>query len=365
MAATGFFLILFNIPSGSTGSSLTPAAAQQTPDAPVDVDSPQAVPPDSAADPVSAGESVEQATGTLREFGSSVYSLAPKLIIALAILLIAGLLAWSIKAALRRLLGSWSRADGISALISVAIWLIAVGAALSVIAGDTTALIGSVGLFGLALSWALQAPIESFTGWLLNSLRGYYRIGDRIEVGDAFGDVYRIDILTTTVWEAGGAEKAVTAAQPTGALITFPNSELLRSNIINYTRDFPFVWDEVTIGVTDDSDLAYTSDVFDRIACDVVGKAMTQPATFYRGLLQQQGLDYDVAVEPQIYFSPADSWTSVTIRYLVPARERRKWSSALVLALSTEAAKPEHRGKYTIASPRTQIEVVGGTPNVS
>ena len=32
-------------------------------------------------------------------------------------------------------------------------------------------------------SLPLQTPIESFTGWLLNSFRGYYRVGDRIEVG--------------------------------------------------------------------------------------------------------------------------------------------------------------------------------------
>jgi small-conductance mechanosensitive channel len=64
-------------------------------------------------------------------------------------------------------------------------------------------------------------------------------VGDRIAVGDVFGDVYRIDVLTTTVWEAGGPGKPVSAAQSTGALITFPNWEVLRSNIINYSRDFP------------------------------------------------------------------------------------------------------------------------------
>jgi small-conductance mechanosensitive channel len=81
---------------------------------------------------------------------------------------------------------------------------VAAVASLSVLAGDVRAVVGSVGLLGLAASWALQTPIESFTGWLLNSFRGYYRVGDRIAVGDVFGDVYRIDVLTTTVWEAGG-----------------------------------------------------------------------------------------------------------------------------------------------------------------
>jgi small-conductance mechanosensitive channel len=72
---------------------------------------------------------------------------------------------------LRRVLGHWERADAATAMAGVVIWLLAIGVALSVVAGDARALVGSVGLLGLALSWALQAPIESFAGWLLNSSR--------------------------------------------------------------------------------------------------------------------------------------------------------------------------------------------------
>jgi hypothetical protein len=105
------------------------------------------------------------------------------------------------------------------------VWLLGTGIAVSVLAGDIRAMLGSVGLVGLALSWALQTPIESFTGWLLNSFQGYYRVGDRVQVGDVFGDVYAIDFLSTTLWELGSAERpgAVHADQPTGRLITFPN----------------------------------------------------------------------------------------------------------------------------------------------
>ena len=360
VAATGFVLLLLGAErSFATGALPSPAMLQEVA-APADTAVLAADTLPLAEDTIdSAGESVEQATGTLRQFATRAYALAPKIGIALAILFIAGVLAWALKTLLRALLRNWSRADAISALSSIAIWLVAVGAGLSVIAGDATALVGSVGLFGLALSWALQAPIESFTGWLLNSMRGYYRIGDRIEVGEVFGDVYRIDILTTTVWEAGGPDKSVQAAQPTGALITFPNSELLRSNIINYTRDFPHVWDEVTLGIANESDLAYTARVFEQVARRVVGEAMAQPAAHYRELLRRQGLDFDVAVEPQVFLSAADAWTNVTVRYLVSARERRIWSSRLVLALSEEAAKPEHRHRILIGYPRTQVQMLG------
>jgi small conductance mechanosensitive channel len=234
--------------------------------------------------------SLEQAAVTLQELILGFYGLLPKLVLALLLVGIAALLSKLAGALIfRRMLGHWEKAEAARALLTIGIYLSAIAIALSILAGDARALLGSVGLIGLALSWALQTPIESFTGWLLNSLRSYYRVGDRIEVGEVFGDVYKIDVLTTTVWEAGGPGKAVAGAQPTGAMITFPNWEVLRSNIVNYSRDFPFVWDEVIIPVTNESDLPYTIRLFERTAVEVVGDGMADAASRYQSLLTRPG----------------------------------------------------------------------------
>lgn len=320
----------------------------------------EAAPPNAAADTLTTdpGTSAREATGTLRDLVVGFYGFLPTLAVALAILLVAWLITRVLKPLVRKLLRNWERADAASAMVGILVWLVALGAALSVIAGDARALVGSVGLFGLALSWALQAPIESFTGWILNSFQGYYRIGDRIAVGEVFGDVYEIDFLTTTVWEAGGPEKPVEGEQPTGALITFPNSEVLRSNIVNFTRDFPYVWDEITVNIADESDLAYTAQVIQEVAVRVLGEAMAEPAAYYQELLQTAGLDYDIAVEPHVYFAPTESYINVIVRYLIPARERRRWSSALFIALSEEIRGPEHQGRIIGGFPRSQVQVM-------
>lgn len=309
------------------------------------------------AEPVAPGEAIGEAAGTLGNLARSALGLLPKLAVALAVLTIAALLARLARRALRGLLSSWTRADAVSALVSVAIWLLAFGSALSVLAGDPRALVGSVGLAGLALSWALQAPIESFTGWLLNSFRGYYRVGDRIAVGEVFGDVHRIDVLTTTLWEAGGPGKNVRAAQTTGALVTFPNSEVLRANIINYTRDFPYLWDELTIGITLDSDLPRALEVLRAVADRVVGDAMAEAARDYARILAAQGLAAEAALRPEAYASPTDAWLDVTIRYLVPVRERRRWSTRLLLAFEEALADPEHAGHIRGAVPRQEVRL--------
>jgi small-conductance mechanosensitive channel len=285
----------------------------------------------------------------------------PKYLVAIIVLLLTWLLTRLLRPVLRRVLRGWERANALVVLFGFATWLLGLGIAISVLVGDIRALVGSLGLVGLALSWALQTPIESFTGWLLNSFQGYYRVGDRVAVGEVFGDVFRIDVLTTTVWEIGGPERGtfVNAEQPTGQLITFPNYEVLRGSIVNLTRDFPYVWDELTVPVGNRSDLPYARDVLRVIADRVVGTPMAEPAREYERLLRAARLEAAVADEPQVFVSLDDSWTNLTIRYLVAARERRTWQSALAEAVMSELAKPEHADRILSVFPRRQIQFIG------
>lgn len=346
---TGLLLILFGTPENA--ASLGAQTGDTTP-----------TPEQTTQDPADPGRALEEATGTVRQVALDFAELLPKILVALSLVVAAAVLVRLARGVLRRVLGEWEKADAATAMTGVVIWILAIGVALSVVAGDARALLGSVGLLGLALSWALQTPIESFAGWLLNSFKGYYRVGDRIAVGEVFGDVFRIDSLTTTVWEAGGPEKSVQGAQPTGALITFPNSEVLRTNVVNFTRGFPYVWDEITVGVGNDCDLAYAVDLLRVVARRVVGPAMEGPIVRYRELLEQEGLAYDVSDEPQVYMTPAESWADLTVRYLVAARERRQWSSALHLEIAREMARPEHAKRIRTAYPVQGVVLRGRAP---
>lgn len=325
---------------------LTDATAGQSPAADI------ALPDASAPSAV-----VAEATSTVTSLLYGFYGLLPRLGLALLIVAVGWCARRIIAAVLRRTAGHWQRRAAAQAVASLIIYAGTAVGVLSVLAGDVRAMVGSVGLLGLAASWALQTPIESFTGWLLNAFRGYYRVGDRIAVGEVFGDVYRIDMLTTTVWEAGGPDKAVRAAQSTGALITFPNWEVLRSNIVNYTRDFPYVWDEITFSVTNESDLAYASALIERVAQEELGSDMRTAAQAYEALLRAEHLDFDVDPVPRVFLSMADAWTNCTLRYLVPVRTRRAWASRLVLRIGRELAAPDHARRIVGAYPRTEVRL--------
>ena len=322
--------------------------------------SPEAVRPELRADSL-ALETTTRAREAFEDILTVFIRGLPKLIVALLILIVAWLVVRFLRPLVRRVLGGWERAAAVSALFGIGVWLIAVSLAVGVLAGDFRALLGSLGLVGLALSWALQTPIESFTGWLLNSFQGYYRVGDRIAVGDVFGDVYRIDFLTTTVWEYGGPDRPpsfIRAEQATGRLITFPNNEVLTGSIVNYTRDFDYVWDELSVSIAPESDLAYAAEVAQQVAGGLLRNYMEVPAARYSDILRRAGLPDDVSADPSLYFSMSDWSVDLTIRYLVGARERRKWKSELVARIVEAFGQEEHAGKILTVYPRQQLQFV-------
>lgn len=371
VAVTALLLLLLApAESGGVAQPAAPGAAGTIADAGAEIEIPaleaqpreEVAPAEEALRPDTLARlAAEEAAQALRELWIGFLRNLPKYLVALFVLLLAWAVVRLLRPALRRVLRGWERAHATVVLVGLAVWLLALGIAVSVLVGDIRALVGSLGLVGLALSWALQTPIESFTGWLLNSFQGYYRVGDRVAVGEVFGDVYRIDVLTTTVWEIGGPDRSgfVHAEQPTGRLITFPNYEVLRGSIVNFTRDFPFVWDELDVPLADRSDLGYAAEVLQSVAERVLGEQMAAPAREYERILRAARLEAAIADRPQVFVALDESWTTLTIRYLVGARERRRWKSELTRAVTSELNRPEHAERILAAYPRRQLQLLG------
>ena len=368
VAVTGF-LVLLLAPSEAGYSQDADTVGQDVPDSVAVIEkiateelTAEEAEADTLADaPGDVGEAAKnEALVALRNLWDSFYENLPKILVALAALLLAGLLVRLLKALLHRTIGGWKNSGGIITLVTLSLWLLAIGVAVSVLAGDIRALIGSLGLVGLALSWSLQTPIESFTGWLINSFEGYYRVGDRVSVGEVFGDVYKIDFLTTTVWEIGAPYRDgfVQAEQPTGRMVTFPNNEILSGTVVNLTGDFPYVWDELAVAVANESNLTVSMEVVRRVANELLGEYMKKPAAQYEQILRGADLEYAIATEPEVYVSLNESWTDIVVRYLVGARERRKWKSQLSLRVMEELNRLEHKSDIKSVYPRQQVQFV-------
>jgi small-conductance mechanosensitive channel len=189
----------------------------------------------------------------------------------------------------------------------------------------------SFGLISLVLGFALQTPITSFIGWIYILVKVPYRIGDRIKIGEAAGDVIDVSYLDTTLWEFGGQH--LSTDHPSGRIIKFPNSTVLSTAVFNYSWSlFPYIWNDIKFHIAYQSDLEFVSRVMREAAEEEVGEAMMERIRTYRELLLQTPVDeLEVQERPVVVFRIAENtWIEAIVRYLVEPRRAGQVKTRLV-----------------------------------
>jgi small-conductance mechanosensitive channel len=210
---------------------------------------------------------------------------------------------------------------------AVAVALIAV----SVLFANWYTAVVSFGVLSLVVGLAVQTPFTSFLGWVYILVRAPYRVGDRIRIGDATGDVIDVGYLDTTLWEFGG--QYLSTDHPSGRVIRFPNSEVLSSAVYNYSWPlFPYIWNEITFHVAYNSDLEFVSRVMREVAEEEIGEAMRERIRTYRELLAHTPVDeLQVREHPSVVFRVnPNTWIDATVRYLVEPREAGRVKTPLI-----------------------------------
>jgi small-conductance mechanosensitive channel len=194
--------------------------------------------------------------------------------------------------------------------------------ALSILFANWYTAVVSFGLISLVLGFALQTPITSFIGWIYILVKVPYRVGDRIKIGDAAGDVIDVSYLDTTLWEFGGQH--LTTDHPSGRIIKFPNSTVLNASVFNYSWSlFPYIWNDIKFQIAYQSDLEFVSRVMRDAAAEEVGEEMMERIRTYRELLHQTPVDeLEVHERPVVVFRVGENtWIEAIVRYLVEPRQ--------------------------------------------
>jgi small-conductance mechanosensitive channel len=190
----------------------------------------------------------------------------------------------------------------------------------------------SLGLLSLVLGFALQAPISSFIGWIYLLVKTPYRVGDRIAIGEATGDVIDVSYLDTTLWEFGGPTLSTTN-HPSGRIIKFPNSKVLSSAVFNYSWPlFPYIWNDIKFQIAYQSDLQFVAKVMSETAAEELGEIMTERIGVYRELLAQTPVDeLEVRERPTVVFRiDSNTWIDAIVRYLVEPRRAGQVKTRLI-----------------------------------
>ena len=183
-----------------------------------------------------------------------------------------------------------------------------------------------LGILSAGIAIALADVLENMAGWAFIVLRRPFKVGDRIEIEGRGGDVVDIRVFRFTMLEIGGW---VDADQSTGRLVHVPNGKVFSEQVTNYTEGFPYIWDEIGVMVTFESDWRRTEQILaaameehaPNTTDGTIARAIREAAHHY--LIRYTHLS------PNTYVSVKDSGVMIYGRYLVPARQRRHISDKL------------------------------------
>ena len=181
------------------------------------------------------------------------------------------------------------------------------------------------GVAGAGIALALQEVLLCIAAWLYIILRRPFEIGERVELGGIKGDVIDIRLFQTALLEVGNW---VEGEQSTGRMVNVPNSMVFKKESYNYSKGFEFIWNEIRVLVTFESDWKRGEEIM-----------LTHARSYTEGMeklvsrkidrMARHYLIYYEKLTPIVYVDIKDSGVQLTLRHLVEARSRRIAHDAL------------------------------------
>ncbi len=218
--------------------------------------------------------------------------------------------------------------------------LLILGIVLSLLFANWYAAMVSFGIVSLILGFALQNLITSFFGWLYILIRKPYEVGDRIRIGNVYGDIINVSYIDTTLWEFNG--DYLSGDHPSGRIIRFANSKVFSEYVYNYSWPlFPFIWNELSLFISYNSDFKFASDTVKRVVEMEIGEAMVRRVKRFKTILQDTPVDeLDVNEYPSVVLrAHNNTWVEVMVRYLVEPKNSGRVKKRLFEAVMEELKK--------------------------
>ncbi|GAB3527890.1 hypothetical protein GCM10027443_04890 [Pontibacter brevis] len=179
-----------------------------------------------------------------------------------------------------------------------------------------------LGLLSAGLVLALRDPLLSMAGWLYILWKRPFRIGDRIQVGDTIGDVIDIRLFQFTLNEIRGW---VDADQATGRVVNVPNARVFMEPQANYNYGFPFVWQEIPVNITFESNWQKAKQILQEITARHA-EQLSEAAVQQVKRQSQRHLIFYEDLQPKLYTTVRENGIQLTVRYLCGVMRRRQSS---------------------------------------
>jgi small-conductance mechanosensitive channel len=252
----------------------------------------------------------------------------------------------------------WTR-QGVQLFTAV---LLIVGVA-SIWFDDPTRLATAAGLVTAGLAFALQRVVTAVAGYFVILRGDTFTVGDRIVMGGVRGDVIALSFTQTTIMEMGQPPPTqadapamwVRARQYTGRIVTVTNAKIFDEPVYNYSREFPYLWEEMTIPVGFKSDRHKAEEILLRTA----ERHSLPIAELGEQALQEMERRYFMAREdmkPAVYYRITENWIEMTVRFVT----REHGVRGIKDKMSREILDAFDAARIEI--PATTLEIVGAPP---
>ena len=160
-----------------------------------------------------------------------------------------------------------------------------------------------MGLLSAGVAIALQSLVLNLAGWAFIVWRRPFEVGDRIEIGAYKGDVVDIGAFGFTLLELGNW---VNAEQSSGRTVRVPNGQIFSEAVANYTRGFDFIWAELPVVVTFESDWQKAKQVLTQIVEEQTAEVVQDAEQQLRQANEFMMVQYS-RLSPTVYTRVVDS----------------------------------------------------------
>ncbi|RKY76696.1 hypothetical protein DRQ07_09900 [candidate division KSB1 bacterium] len=201
---------------------------------------------------------------------------------------------------------------------------------------------------GAGIALALRDVLLNFAGWFYIIFRRPYREGDRIEIDNIKGDVIDLQLFQTTLLEIGNW---VDGDQSTGRMVHLPNGRIFQSPLYNYTKGFEYIWDEVSILITFESNRKKAEEIL-LLAGDELSQDIQHQVKNRIKRLETKYLIYYNTFTPIVYTAIEESGVKLTLRFLTETKKRRQMEDMIARTIMD---KIEKLPDVTLAYPTVRI----------
>src|SRR3989454_1190117 len=170
-------------------------------------------------------------------------------------------------------------------------------------AGGVGQLLSFLGILSAGLAIALKDPVANFAGWAFIIWRRPFEVGDRVQIGSHAGDVIDLGLFQFTLNEIGGW---VQADQSSGRIVHVPNGRIFTDPIANYNKGFRYIWNEVPVLVSFESDWRKAKQILTKIAIKHAEHLTAQAEQELLAASQQYLINYR-KLTPIVYTKVVDS----------------------------------------------------------